>query len=350
MVPDHNSKAGLCPGWDIMVTQDNRPVFLEINTYPGWPDQPDSLKTMDEAVWSYALDPLMGPTPLCWPATPAVTECWASTEGVPAAGALRDTIKLVDIAPRHRAALERITSQKKTMSMVGNQRPWNKQNVDKFIEYNLADQAKGDERRDYYWGITAGPVLIGVVGIHTDFHKRDAYEGMPFVTRFIDKAYTGQIPPALKQALNFRCKVAGASTLPVYEGIFASNIASRASLKKVGFEQIDDPMFRTPQRHRVIYLHKIDAGDTPADKNVTKLVDLTPGHRAAENGRPVKPWRWWGTCGCGTAGGSTISSGTTSRTKEGGAALLLRIEVGGSSGASWVSTPKRSGGRPGRGT
>ena len=246
-------------GADVIVDAADRPWLLEINMNPsppirGPPGGPDSQKStvdmINDGLWSYALDPLLGTGPQ--KTSPNFVEVYSSGVEVPL-GRTTPSITLVDIRARHRAGLQAITSQPETMKSVGDGEPWGDTQLDNFIRYNITEQKEGGSRRNFYWaieGCQSFPKLFGVVGIHAvDYGKGsgpDSTKGLVFVTRFLDKKVTGRGvgTEALRRAIDLYRKAKKGARPSVYADVRPSNIASLKSLKRVGFQEVGQVSIR----------------------------------------------------------------------------------------------------------
>jgi RimJ/RimL family protein N-acetyltransferase len=153
--------------------------------------------------------------------------------------------KLIKITKKEKNALIRITSDKDTMSSIGNGMIWDEKKVDNFIYYNLVDNKQSPElRTNFYWGMkirptpqgTAEEEFIGVVGIHTVTYGKN--DNKFFVTIFIDKTKVGHGYGTvfLKMAINAFLKLR--PDTPIYADIEESNIASKKLHIKLGFKPI----------------------------------------------------------------------------------------------------------------
>jgi RimJ/RimL family protein N-acetyltransferase len=150
--------------------------------------------------------------------------------------------KLIKITKKEKDALIRITSDKDTMSSIGNGMIWDEKKVDNFIYYNLVDNKQSPElRTNFYWGmkIRLDPTkeeFIGVVGIHTVNYGKN--ENKFYVTIFIDKTKVGHGfgTVFLKMAIAAFHKLR--PNTPIYADIEESNMASKKLHIKLGFKPI----------------------------------------------------------------------------------------------------------------
>lgn len=153
-------------------------------------------------------------------------------------GGAETELRLVDLRDTHRLALERITSNKSTMAMVGDGKPWSRAKVLRFLTYNKIEQRQGEARKNFYWGISAGNnkrgELVGVIGIHPVDYGRPKTEGLFFLTIFLAPETIGKNygKMATAEALASFWSVRGD---PVYSDVRKDNLSAQHLMSRAGF-------------------------------------------------------------------------------------------------------------------
>lgn len=162
-------------------------------------------------------------------------------------------LRLVNLHNTHRRALERITSDEKTMAMVGDGGPWTRTKVSRFLAHNRNEQRQGKERENYYWGISVSQdkadKLVGVVGIHPVNYGRPETEGLYFLTIFLapEAMGKGYGVMATMRALNrFWAIVDGVdpNITPVYSDVRKDNLPAQLLMRRTGFDFIGETEVR----------------------------------------------------------------------------------------------------------
>lgn len=159
-----------------------------------------------------------------------------------------DPLQLCNIGEKDRQRISEITSQKNVMKYIGTGEVWSDDKVDKFIKYNLEEQAQTDDiRENYYWGICYENKLVGVVGIHPVYYdKKNNY-----LTVFLDEnnLKKGIGSGAIKKAID---KYWIVKKNDIYSDVLINNIPAQKTMEKLNFEKKQKHKIRRKQYFKYV--------------------------------------------------------------------------------------------------